>query len=103
LDRVIKPVGITQPYPGVFVVDFGVNNAGVAKLSNIKIAKGANVTMKFAEIMQHAMIPGVPNPDPKMIYQANLRSAKATDVYIAKGDGSAETFYLGSRTTAAGS
>lgn len=31
--------------------------------------------------------------DPKLIYQANLRTAKATDVYIARGDPAGETFY----------
>jgi hypothetical protein len=41
------------------VVDFGVNQAGVCKLSNIMLAKGANVTMKHAEIMQHALLPDV--------------------------------------------
>lgn len=89
LDRVIPPVTITQPHPGIFVVDFGVNVAGVCKLSNINLPAGANVTLKHAEILQHAQLPGVPNPDPTMIYNANLRSAKATDVYISAGTGPA--------------
>ena len=45
LDRVIRPVNITQPKPGVFVVDFGVNVAGVVTLSNIKLPAGANVSL----------------------------------------------------------
>ena len=93
LDVVVKPVAITQPSPGVFVVDFGVNQAGVCKLSNIKLPKGASVTLVHAEILQHALLPGVPSPDPKMIYTANLRSAKATDTYIARGDAAGESYY----------
>lgn len=56
-------------------------------------AKGANVTMKVGEIMQHALLPDLKTVDPKLIYQGNLRTAKATDVYISKGDGVAATFY----------
>ena len=44
--------------------------------------------MKHGEILQHEHIPGLPNPDPTMIYQGNLRTAKATDVYISAGGAS---------------
>ncbi len=91
LDRVLAPKAVTQPRPGVFVVDFGENVAGVCKLSNIELAAGANVTLRHAEILQHKLLPDLKSPDPAMIYRGNLRTAKATDVYIAKGAG-AETF-----------
>lgn len=53
LDRIIKPVGIAKTANGkAFVVDFGVNVAGVVKLSNIKLKKGQNVTLAHGEIMQ---------------------------------------------------
>ena len=42
--RGYRPVNITEPHPGVFVVDFGVNLAGVCKLSNIKLARGVLLT-----------------------------------------------------------
>ena len=45
--------------------------------------------LRHAEIMQHAGLPGLPNPDPTMIYQANLRSARATDTYLCAKTGSA--------------
>ena len=89
LDRVVSPVSITNPRPGMFVVDFGINVAGVAKLSGIVLPAGHNVTLKYAEILQHDHLPDVPKPDPKMIYQGNLRTAKATDVYISRGASSA--------------
>ena len=84
ISREVKPINITQPHPGIYVVDFGVNLAGGIRLSNISIPEGANVTLKFAEVLQHANIPGI-TVDPGMIYTGNLRGAKATDVYISNG------------------
>ena len=42
--------------------------------------------------MQHDKLPDLDKADPTMIYQNNLRSAKATDTYIARGDADGETF-----------
>ena len=85
----IAPINITNPYPQIFVVDFGVNQAGVSQLNDLsvfKLKKGDTITMKHAEILEHEFLPGVDAKDyEKMIYQGNLRSAKATDTYIAKG------------------
>lgn len=93
-DRLIKPVSVSTSAPStngsskVFLVDFGVNVAGVCRLRNIKIRAGAAVTLRHAEILQH---PGLPDlngtVDSRRIYVGNLRGAKATDVYIAKGAG----------------
>ena len=128
--QVVPPVNITEPHPGVFVVDFGVqhgnlrhhswaafsrnlqryatppralwgcaslgeqasapdadaclqsdavpvrfgaplqtNLAGVCKLSNIKLARGAHVTLRHGEILQHAGLPDLgKNVDPTMPY-----------------------------------
>lgn len=74
-----------------YVVDFGRNLAGVVRLSGINEAAGTSVVMKHAEILQHSGLPGLPNPDPTAIYQDNLRSAKATDTFIASGTGN-ETY-----------
>ena len=92
ITRTVKPVQITKPYDGVYVVDFGANLAGVTQLINIDCKQDSNVTLIHAEIMQHAGLPGLPNPDPKLVYTANLRSAKATDVYICNG--SPENSYM---------
>jgi alpha-L-rhamnosidase len=85
VSRRVVPVGIAQPVKGIYVVDFGANLAGVVHLKQIDCKEGSNVTMVHGEIMQHAGIPGLPNPDPKRIYTANLRTAKATDVFICNG------------------
>ena len=85
VSRRVAPVLITQPETGIYVVDFGANLAGVVHLKQIDCKEGSNVTMVHGEIMQHAGIPGLPNPDPRRIYTANLRTAKATDVFICNG------------------
>jgi len=81
VSRRTAPINITTPQPNLFVVDFGSNLAGVIKIKNLtKCAKGEILVFKHAEIMQHAGLPDI-TPDPTMIYQDNLRGAKATDTY----------------------
>ncbi len=67
---------ITEPKPGVFVFDLGQNFAGVARLK-VSGKPGQKITLRFAERL---------NPD-GTIYTLNLRSARATDTYICKGNG----------------
>jgi len=74
--RELKPVTITEPKPGVFVFDMGSNFAGFARLK-VKAPRGKEIKLRFAERL---------NPD-GTIYTENLRSARATDTYICRGDG----------------
>jgi alpha-L-rhamnosidase len=67
---------ITQPKPGVFVLDLGQNFAGVPRLK-VSGKPGQRITLRFAERL---------NPD-GTIYTVNLRSARATDTYICRGQG----------------
>ena len=69
----LKAAKITEPKPGVYVLDLGQNFAGVARL---KVAgePGQKITLRFAERL---------NPD-GTIYTTNLR-ARATDTYICRG------------------
>ena len=78
----------------VYVVDFGVNQAGVVRLTNYgPCPRGTTITLKHAEIMQHAGLPDLGNKaDPTKIYQGNLRSAQATDVYTCSGAPGGETW-----------
>lgn len=46
----IQPVAITEPLKGVFVIDFGENMAGWARL-RLRAHPGAEVTMRFAEVI----------------------------------------------------
>ena len=70
----LTPQKITQPAPGVYVMDLGQNMVGWAKL-RVQGPAGTAVQLRFAEILQ---------PD-GMIYTLNLRRAKATDTFILKG------------------
>ncbi len=71
------PKEITSPKPGVFVVDFGQNIAGVVSLElpeNMKV--GQTITLVHTEEL---------NED-GTVYTDVLRGAKQTDTYIATGD-----------------
>ncbi|WP_300603919.1 alpha-L-rhamnosidase [Niabella sp.] len=72
----LHPVSVTEIKPGVLVLDAGQNGAGWLELSTAAKA-GTEIVMKFAETL---------NPDGS-VNQENLRTARATDVYIAKGTG----------------
>ncbi len=72
----IAPKLVHKDIGKVYVFDAGRNLAGWAAIK-VKGARGTVVTMKFAESL---------NPD-GTVNQENLRSAKATDTYILKGEG----------------
>jgi alpha-L-rhamnosidase len=73
---VVKTVKITEPKPGCYIFDLGQNFAGFAKLKAIGPA-GTKIVLRYAEVL---------NPD-GTIYITNLRSARATDTYVMKGQG----------------
>lgn len=72
----LRPVSITEPTPGSYVVDFGQNFAGHVRLTADGPA-GTIVRIRHAEVL---------NPD-GTIYTENLRGARATDTLILSGDG----------------
>lgn len=72
----IVPILIGQPFRNVFVFDAGRNLAGWAAIK-VKGERGAKINLKFAESL---------NPD-GTVNQENLRSARAEDTYILKGEG----------------
>ncbi|MBL8048912.1 MAG: glycoside hydrolase family 78 protein [Chthonomonas sp.] len=72
----VEPISIRPSGDGKYIVDFGQNLAGFARL-RLRAKPGQVVSMKFVEVL---------NRD-GTIYTANLRGAEATDVYIAKGEG----------------
>jgi len=72
----IQPREITNPKPGVYMVDFGQNFYGVAQLK-LRGPAGTRVEMRTAFTKK---------PD-GTIEMENNRSARSTDVYILKGDG----------------
>ncbi len=75
-EKILTSKTITNPKPGVFIFDFGQNLSGVPRL-RVQAPDGTNVQMRFAEVL---------NPD-GTVYVENLRTAKATDHYVAAGKG----------------
>ena len=76
----LKPVSISQPKPGVWVVDFGQNFAGWARLTATG-PRGTRLTLRHAEDLK---------PDGTLDTTSNEKAA-ATDTYIMKGEGT-ETY-----------
>ncbi len=68
------PIAITEPKPGVYVLDAGQNMAGWLHIK-VKGQRGQAVTMRFAETLY----------ENGTVNQENLRTAAATDTYIMKG------------------
>lgn len=73
--QVIKPVGITNPKPGTYIVDMGQNFYGAVRLK-AKGPAGTEVRMVCA----YSLLPD------GMLKTADNRGAKATDVYVFKGE-----------------
>ncbi|MGP8246056.1 MAG: glycoside hydrolase family 78 protein [Bryobacteraceae bacterium] len=72
----VKPVSLKPLAPGVWIYDMGQNMVGWCRLS-VTGPRGAQVRLRFAETLQ---------PDGS-IYTANLRTARATDLYTLRGGG----------------
>jgi alpha-L-rhamnosidase len=67
---------VTNPKPGVYIFDIGQNIAGYARLK-IKGSKGTEIKIRYGEMLQ----------SDGSLYTENLRNARATDLYILKGEG----------------
>ena len=78
--EVVHPKAVTNPKPGVYVYDMGRNMAGFCRL-RVKGPAGTAVKLRYAETLR---------PD-GTIYTENLRTARVTDTYILKGEGT-ETY-----------
>ncbi|RKR84331.1 alpha-L-rhamnosidase [Mucilaginibacter gracilis] len=72
--EIIKPKAITKLNATTYVMDMGQNMAGWLKM-RVKGTKGQKVQLRFAETTK----------SDGELYVANLRDAKATDVYTLKG------------------
>jgi alpha-L-rhamnosidase len=85
-----QPVRITQELaaktvkpnkPGTWIFDLGQNIAGNIRLK-VKAEAGKTFVLRFGEML---------HPDGRLMTE-NLRQARATDTYIAKGDPQGETW-----------
>jgi len=73
-ERVMTAKSITEPKPGVYIVDFGQNMSALPRL-RVRGVAGQDIKLRFAEVL---------NPD-GTLYVDNLRTAKATDHFILAG------------------
>ena len=72
----LKPADVRVVSPGVRVYDLGQNMVGWARL-RVRAEAGAEIKLRFAEMLDAE----------GNLFTANLRAAKATATYIAKGEG----------------
>jgi len=73
------PQSVFSPKAGVYIYDMGQNMVGWAKLK-VSGNSGDKVVLRFGEMLN----------DDSTLYTANLRTAKATDIYFLKGEGTEE-------------
>ena len=71
----LKALSVTEPCKGTFTFDLGQNMVGVARFKFNNLKAGQKLKIIYGEML---------NED-GTVYTANLRSAKATDRYTAKG------------------
>ena len=74
--RELKPIKMTQPKTDIYVFDMGQNMVGWCRLQ-LSAPTGTRIQLRYAETLRAN----------GMLYTDNLRSARQTDVYIAKGEG----------------
>ena len=72
----LRPVSLKVLKPGVYIFDMGQNMVGWCRL-RVAGPKGTQITLRHAETL---------NPDGSL-YTANLRTARVTDLYTLKGEG----------------
>jgi len=71
----LRPVSVTEPTPGAFILDLGQNMPGWVRMK-LRAPAGKTITFRHGEML---------NPD-GTLYVANLRGAAQTDTYVARGD-----------------
>ncbi len=76
ITETIHPVALSNPAPGVFIFDMGQNIVGWTKLS-VEAKEGTVIKQRFAETLK----------EDGSLYLANIRGARVTDTYMAKGEG----------------
>lgn len=88
--RELKPVSVTQPRPGVYVVDMGQNFAGHTQI-RVKSPAGQKITMRYAEMLNED---GTLNAQPidHFMEETEPRQPFQQDTYIAKGSGVEEVW-----------
>jgi alpha-L-rhamnosidase len=82
ITRELPGLEVTEPAPGVYVVDFGQNLVGWCRLRVSGQEEGQEIVLRHAEVL---------NPDGS-VYLDNMRGARPVDRYICRGGDDDETF-----------
>jgi alpha-L-rhamnosidase len=75
----LRPVAVNEREPGAYVFDLGQNMVGTARLRTAGPA-GTRIELRYGEVL---------DPD-GAVYQGNLATARATDIFILAGEGEEE-------------
>lgn len=78
----LEPVCLTRPTENTLIYDFGQNLSGVVEIT-VKGKRGTRVILRHGEMLNDGSN-GSDGPN-GTLYTTNLRTAKATDVYICTG------------------
>jgi alpha-L-rhamnosidase len=79
--QILRALTVSSPKSGVYVFDFGQTFAGWCRL-RVSGGAGVSVELRFAEILKAS----------GEVDQANLRAARASDIFTLRGDPAGETF-----------
>ena len=96
ITKTLKPVQITEPKPGVFVVDYGQNFSGVTRMK-VKGSAGTRVRLRSGELLyKNGMLNGMTavtgqskGGGKEYVYsgKGEPKTAFQLDEYVCKGDG----------------
>ncbi|MDE5608270.1 MAG: glycoside hydrolase family 78 protein [Muribaculaceae bacterium] len=86
----LTAVSVSEPRPGVYIYDMGVNLAGVPLVGFGQLSEGQEVSLRFAEVLYPDMERYAPNAG--MLMTENLRAAESHDIYRAQGLTGGERF-----------
>ncbi|WP_020571545.1 alpha-L-rhamnosidase [Neolewinella persica] len=75
--EMLKPVKMTEPEKGTYIYDLGKNIAGIIELK-VNVPAGTEIKIRYGELLRD---------EDGGLMTGNLRKARATDTYIAKGGG----------------
>jgi alpha-L-rhamnosidase len=82
--QVLRPSTISQPNPGIYVVDFGLQFTGGYRL-RVKGARGSRVELRFAEVL-------APSGEVEQYNMHDPTGEPRRDVLILQGDPAGESF-----------
>eukprot|EP01047_Picozoa_sp_COSAG01_P063674 COSAG01_NODE_8293_length_2840_cov_14.414447_1_plen_535_part_00 len=90
--RRLRAISVSSPSDGIWVVDFGQNSAAIVRMTIPRgLSAGSRITIMHGETLLsdssalEGRSPLFSTNSSGRVYQGNLRTAKATDVYISSG------------------